>query len=403
VALPFPLRDGSGNLLLAANQKITSETQLTSLSTLELFTGETEAAEWRRRVAEKVNGLLIGGATLNAIAEALPDQKITVAAHDSHEHPFTVELDTLLLQLDGALRQAAPGSNWPGRFAQLAGALQQLTCCRFDSTVYTLVQHASSRLERYSAHHALLVASVAAETARLMEWKTQEIDSLFSACLSMNIAMTREQDMLLMQTGPLTPLQRELVREHAVRGALVLKAAGVKDLVWLDAVARHHLVEPPVPLVARTPGQRLAALIRRVDIFGAKLSSRASRAPMSPIQAAREACLGQDGAPDEIGGVLLRAIGLYPPGSFVQLESGELGVVIARGSRANLPIVAALVGRSGLPLAEPAVRDTLDKRYAVNGAVLPSAVKVRPPHKRLLEMIRLRRPYRPADRGTPDA
>lgn len=403
VSLPFPLRDGSGNLLLAANQMIASESQLASLSKLELFTGEQEATDWRRRVAEKVNGLLIGGANLNTIAQALPDQQSTSSTREDNEVPFTVELDTLLLQLDATLRQATPGSGWLERFAPPSQALQQLTRRRFDSVVYTMVQHASTMLERYSTHHAVLVASVAAEAARLMQWTAAEVDSLFAAGLSMNVAMTREQDMLLMQSGPLTPVQRDLVREHAVRGAMMLQAAGVKDLVWLDAVARHHLSEPNVPLAERSTGQRLAALIRRVDIFGAKLSRRAARSPMSPIQAAREACLGPDGKPDEIGGALLRAVGLYPPGSFVQLESGELGVVIARGRRANLPIVASLVGRSGLPLGEPAVRDTVDKRHAVKGAMLPEAVKVLPPHTRLLEIIRLKEQYRASEQDLLDA
>jgi hypothetical protein len=183
---------------------------------------------------------------------------------------------------------------------------------------------------------------------------------------------------------------------------MMLKAAGVKDLVWLDAVARHHLNEPGVPLAERSPGQRLAALIRRVDIFGAKLSRRVARSPMSPIQAAREACLGPDGKPDEIGGAMLRAVGLYPPGSFVQLESDEIGVVIARGRRANLPIVASLVGRSGLPLGELSVRDTVDKRHAVKGAVLPSAVKVQPPHTRILEIVRLKEQHRCAQQDAVD-
>ena len=43
------------------------------------------------------------------------------------------------------------------------------------------------------------------------------------------------------------------------------------------------------------------------------------------MQAAREACLGPTGVPDEIGGALLKAVGLYPPGSFVELACGEIG------------------------------------------------------------------------------
>lgn len=389
VSLPFPLRDDTGRLLLAANQKIESEPQLAALCRMALFTGEQEAADWRRRVAEKVNGLMIHGASLNAIADALPDQKAEAAPRDTTGMPFQVELDTLLLQLDALLGHVDPGSRWPERFAAVCQPLQALTARRFDSTVYLLVQQASTSLERYSAHHAVLTATVAAEVARQMRWPQADLDRLFSASLSMNVAMTRAQDAMLMQSGPLNEAQRRVVREHPVRGAQALQAAGVADLVWLDAVARHHLPEPELPLAERTPGQRLAAVIRRVDIFAAKLSRRAARSPMSPIRAAREACLGADGQPDEIGGMLLRAVGLYPPGSFVQLESGEMGVVIARGRRANLPIVASLVGRSGLPLGEIALRDTVDRRHAVKEAVLPQAVKVRPPQERLLEFIRL--------------
>ncbi|MCB1998516.1 MAG: hypothetical protein H6933_10440 [Burkholderiaceae bacterium] len=397
LSLPFSLRDETGQLLLAANQSIASEQQLANLASQGLFTGEQEAADWRRRVAEKVNGLLIGGANLNAIAQALPDQKAAPVVRDDPGEPFEVQIDTLVLQLDALLRQVSPEGDWPARFAPVSDKLRELTQRRFNSAVYLLIQHASQSLERYSAHHAVLVAAVAAETARMLQWDDTDVARLFSACLSMNVAMTREQDILLMQAGALSPAQRDTVREHAVRGAMLLKSAGVTDMVWLDAVARHHQAEPLLPLTQRSPGQRVASVIRRVDIFGAKLSRRVARTPMSPIQAAREACLGPDGKPDDIGGAILRAVGLYPPGSFVQLESEELAVVIARGRRANLPIVASLVGRAGLALGELAVRDTVDKRHAVKSAVLPGTVKVTPPHGRLLEIIRLKEQARTAD------
>ena len=141
-----------------------------------------------------------------------------------------------------------------------------------------------------------------------------------------------------------------------------------------------------MPLAGLRPECQLACLLRRVDIFAAKISGRAARAPMSPVQAAREACLGAAGVPDEIGGAVLKAVGLYPPGSFVELASGEIGIVVARGRRANLPYVASLVSASGNPLGEPALRDTLDSRYTVRAAVASNLVKVRPPHERLFAL-----------------
>jgi hypothetical protein len=170
----------------------------------------------------------------------------------------------------------------------------------------------------------------------------------------------------------------------------LLKAAGWADALCLEVVALHHDAGlESEPLAGQAPARQLARLLRRVDIFSAKISLRAARAPLSPVQAAREACLGSDGAPDEIGSALLRAVGLYPPGSFVEMVGGEIGIVVARGRRANLPHVAALISSSGSLIAEPPLRDTLDRRYAVKSAVPPASVKVRPPHERLLSMRQL--------------
>jgi hypothetical protein len=184
-----------------------------------------------------------------------------------------------------------------------------------------------------------------------------------------------------------TPDTRAEIEAHPEAGALLLREGGFDDRMAIEVVRLHHdASELDKPLAALPPARQLARLLRRVDIFTAKLSRRATRAPMSPVQAAREACLGAAGVPDEIGGALLKAVGLYPPGSFVELASGELGIVLARGRRANLPFVASLVSAAGNPLGEPALRDTIDQRYAVKGAVASSRVCVRPQHERLLAM-----------------
>ena len=128
------------------------------------------------------------------------------------------------------------------------------------------------------------------------------------------------------------------------------------------ATAQTPLAELPQP-------RQLARLLRRADIFTAKISRRRTRAPMSPVQAAREACLGAGGVPDEVGGALLRATGLYPPGSFVELANGERGIVVARGRRANLPWVASLVAPSGRRWASRRCATPLEARFAVRAAV----------------------------------
>ena len=56
-----------------------------------------------------------------------------------------------------------------------------------------------------------------------------------------------------------------------------------------------------------------------------------------------------------------------------------------RDGSSSMDVAAARPEALG-PLGEPALRDTLDRRYAVKGAVPPASVRVRPPHERLLAM-----------------
>jgi HD-GYP domain-containing protein (c-di-GMP phosphodiesterase class II) len=258
---------------------------------------------------------------------------------------------------------------------------------RFDASLYHLIYTAGHSTEKYSAHHSLLTLLICEHTAPLMGWPQPHTDSLGRAALTMNVAMVRLQDQLAHNDLKPTAEMRRQIDQHAAAGAEQLLAAGFKDKLCCEVVRLHHDSTPLTAALAELPPERrLASMLRRVDIFCAKLSRRRTRTPMSPVQAAREACLGSNGVPDEIGSALLKAVGLYPPGSFVELISGEMGIVIARGRRANLPFVATLISASGTLMGDPVLRDTLDRRYGVKGAVPVQSVKVIPPHERLLAM-----------------
>ncbi len=56
----------------------------------------------------------------------------------------------------------------------------------------------------------------------------------------------------------------------------------------------------------------------------------------------------------------------------MELASGEIGIVVAHGQRANLPPVAAMVSASDNVNVEPVLRETRDRRFAVKAAVPPS-------------------------------
>lgn len=384
--LPFGLRDADGRLLLATGQLIDSRRRLDDLARMPLFSDDVESADWNRRLAAAVEIAIQQGMSLREVTAMRPEA-VTRDSGRSKTIPLGEQWHELVMALDSTLRDVRPGTDWRSRLLQVHGRARMLYQRRPDAALYHFVYEASHGTAKYSSHHALLTLLICEQAGAMLAWQQPAIDSLGRAALTMNVAMQRLQDQLAASDQRMTPDMRAEIDSHPARGAEMLLAAGLTDPLCLQVVRLHHEVGVgDAPLASLSLECQLARLLRRVDIFIAKLSRRVTRAPMSPVQAAREACLGAEGVPDEIGGALLKAVGLYPPGSFVELASGEIGIVVARGSRANRPFVGSLVAASGQALGEPALRDTGDPRHAVKAAVAAAAVRVRPPHERLLAM-----------------
>lgn len=284
-------------------------------------------------------------------------------------------------QLSMLLRDSAPDAAWLAQFEAQAQQQRALALRDPDAALYLLLQSASGDLDRYSAHHAMLCAVVCELCALGQSWPSEETDALWRAALSMNLALTATQDTLARQSAPLSAAQRELVDGHAEAGAQLLAGAGVTDPLWLDTVRRHHQHGGSADA---TGAARLAGLLNRVDIYTAKLSRRATREPASPAIAARDACLDGAGRPDALGATLLRTLGLYPPGCFVQLANGEVGIVVRRGAKAHMPSVAVLRREDGGMYMQPLRRDTSIARFAVTHGVHAKEVRVHVNHVRTL-------------------
>jgi len=384
--LPFGLRDAAGRLLLMAGKCVESRSSMDKLMSNRLFVEETESADWNRRLAAAMDQAIREGALLKEVSAVRPDEEVREVAAP-RVRTLTEDWRLLVDRLDSALRDLQPDGDWRRRLFAIHLRARQLGEKRLDASLYHLVYEAGHSTEKYSCHHALLSLLICEQAALLLGWSQPWVDSIGRAALTMNVAILRLQDQLANSHVKPSAESRAQIDGHAAAGARMLSAAGLGDALCCAIVALHHdASQPDTPLSLLAPEHQLARLLRRVDFFAAKISRRAARAPMSPVQAAREACLGANGLPDDIGSAVLKAVGLYPPGSFVELKNGEVGIVLARGRRANLPLVASLVSASGTPLGEPALRDTIDRRYAVRGTVPPGQVKVRPPHERLLSM-----------------
>lgn len=257
-----------------------------------------------------------------------------------------------------------------------------------ERSLLLLIHTAGADAQRYSVTHALLVTVVCDLAAQFLpDCGDEQRRSLRQAALTMNIGMTRLQDQLALQDGPLTADQRTLIEGHATRSGELLREMGVADEAWLEAVAHHHDA-PPGALAEQSPAMQLARLIQRADMFAARMSPRKLRAALSANVAAKGAYLDERKQPDQAGSLVIKALGIYPAGSYVQLASGELAVVLRRGAAANKPLVAAVVDSHGRPYIQPSPRTTETRANAVVRGVPPNEVRVRVPIERLLKLAR---------------
>ncbi|WP_292454650.1 hypothetical protein [Methylibium sp.] len=318
----------------------------------------------------------------------LPPPAANAAAAGTVDKPFATALHELHA-IAGQLLIAAPNDPlWADRVRALAQRLGILQQRALDAVLYLLLYAAARRMERYSSHHALVCAVIARECAARLSWPDHETQSLVLAALTMNVSITALQDELVFRERTPTLAQRVAIDAHPDRSVELLGAHGVTDALWLGAVAQHHVDFNVLQIEGGLSAeQRLAQVLRRVDVLAAKISPRQSRPGLPATMAVRDAYLGVDGAADEVGAALTKAVGIYPPGSLVTLETGETAIVLRRGARASRPIVAAVAGATRAPYTMAVLLDTNVSGSRIRGAASPGESRIPLDHDRLLMLL----------------
>jgi len=383
--IPVALRDASGQLLVPRGTLLTDEAQRQQLIARGIYVDANDSEQFRKALAGKLDSMVRSNALLGQIAKAVPDASACgpSGAKAALGDPIAA-WNGLMLRASSLLHEP-PQADFVTRVQRLDREAVELLDADADASLLMLIHSTTNELHQYSVTHALLVLAVCELASRHLGWPAEWKPSLRCAALTMNIAMTTLQDQLALQDSPVTPRQRDAIDRHAGNAVTQMQKLGVDDALWLDAVEHHH-ASPPGPLAELPPMLQLARLIQRADIFAARLSPRKMRQAMAATAAAKAAYLDENQQADEAGAAIIKGLGIYPPGSYVRLASQEIGVVIRRGKRANEPLVASILSRTGTPLGEPAVRDTRQKPYEIAGGVPPHEVKLRLNLQRLLQM-----------------
>ncbi len=115
-------------------------------------------------------------------------------------------------------------------------------------------------------------------------------------------------------------------------------------------------------------GARIVAL---ADAFTAMLRPRADRPAYLPKDALRELFVAGAAKFDpRLVQVLVKQLGVFPPGTVVKLANGEVGVCVRRTNDARKPVLRAVIDPGGQLYATPKRRD-IDETASKIIEVLP--------------------------------
>jgi HD-GYP domain-containing protein (c-di-GMP phosphodiesterase class II) len=386
--LPCALRDHNGVLLANKGYLVSNRKELEVMvgKRSQIFIDFDQSDNFRRAYVNQLNNLVMEDRSLGQIADVQlsPYTKKKGQGADVSDEPDWLDLQS---QIHAMLRDTN-GETFLPRLEKLRAEIDRHTQRNPDGTLFALIHLSSIEVRQYSATHAMLVTVMCTLAGQeVLKWPTGMITSMANAALTMNLGMTELQDRLTMQKEPPNPDQLRLIDAHAAKSVNLLEQMGVSDPNWLEAVL-HHRAQTPGPMASRTEGQRLARLIQRADMFGARLAPRASRAPESPASAMQACYFDETRKIDEAGAALIKAVGIYSPGTFVRLANNEIAVVIKRGLNTTMPKVAVLINRQGMPTGEPLMRETSQTEFRITSSVPHREVKVQYNMERLLAMTR---------------
>lgn len=348
--LPFKVLDAQGRMLLAAGHCVQDVRQLQALLERGACVEYEDAQAERRRRGDA--------------AAAMTPSARRRTLFDAWEQRIGA-LDTLL---QGVGRDAALAP----ALADFADAHVALVDRHVDAALFLCIRQDDRRFALYGLTHALHTATVALLCARQLGWPPARIRALVGAALTMNVSMRELQAQMAEQSDPPTRRQLDEIRGHPTRSAQLLRASGVTDADWLQTVEDHHerAGEGGYPRGVGEVGE-MAQLLRAADVFMAKVSPRALRAPLLPQVAARQLFQQEQGGP--IAAALIKSLGVYPPGDFVRLKNGESAVVVARTATGNAPVVAVLADAQGRVVHGAPRRECARPEFAITGPLTERA------------------------------
>jgi len=245
-----------------------------------------------------------------------------------------------------------------------AGELQDLIWKYTDMILGALIL---DRESSYSKLHPILSSAVSAMIARRLNMAPELVHSITCANMTANLGMLDIQDELAEHEGELTPEHKLRIRRHPERSYEILKSIGITDEKWLEIVSKQHEKLDGSGYPAGINSDAIPDYVRIstiADVYAAMVLPRRYRDGIHCQQAIKAIFAERANSLDEsLCTIFIKDIGIFPPGVWVELSSGEKGIVIKRGLRnATQPTVSCLMDSYDNEYERPKIRNLAENQ-----------------------------------------
>ncbi|MDO9599608.1 MAG: HD-GYP domain-containing protein [Azoarcus sp.] len=185
--------------------------------------------------------------------------------------------------------------------------------------------------DEYTFQHSVSVCTLMTSFARALELPREIIHEIAIGALLHDVGKAKVSDDILNKPAKLTDAEFTKMKSHVVQSKLILLGTPGISNIALDVAAQHHERFDGTGYPNKLKGDQISLYGQMgaiVDVYDAITSNRVYHKGMPPTEALRKLLEWSKFhfKPDMVQ-AFIRAIGIYPSGSLVRLESGRLAVV----------------------------------------------------------------------------
>ncbi|MCP9456675.1 MAG: HD-GYP domain-containing protein [Nitrospira sp.] len=215
------------------------------------------------------------------------------------------------------------------------------------------------RFDEYTFYHSVNTSLLAMALGRDLGFAKSELHQVGVGALLHDIGKTRIPNELLNKPARLEPDEMELMKQHVMRGVEILsETTGLSEVHTKPALEHHERVDGTgYPFGRSKDGiSRFGLIASIVDIYDAITSDRCYHRGRPSHDALQYLYLLSLKGHLDAGLVqrFIRIVGVYPVGSLVELNTGEVAVVRRVHREAPLaPLVIIVKSASNVLLSKP--------------------------------------------------